>query len=242
MPARVDRLEAEVARRTPGASRSRAPGATTRAPMPSGPSSHFWAATAYSVRARGRRSRTGSRRRSARRRRRRGRPAAWAISAMAGDRQHRAGRSTARARATTSRVRGVDRGRRTPRASVASSPPSPTSTKSISTPRGRAARRAGRARPACSSVVVDGAVAGSPVDGHDDRRSCRRSSSGSARSRPTSVPSTAATAARASAIRWRTLEPVVGVGPAGRQLAGRRSRPSPPRSRPGSGPTEPVLR
>ena len=47
VPAESTRLEARGSRRRPGAGGSRARGRTARAPIPSGPSSHFWAATAY---------------------------------------------------------------------------------------------------------------------------------------------------------------------------------------------------
>ena len=96
--------------------------------------------------------------------------------------------------------------------------------------------------PGCSRLVVTARSPGLPVDRPDRRCSCRRSWRGSARCRPTSAVSTAATAARASAIRWSSLVEVVGVARARSSARRSRARPSRRPSRRAAARPSPVFR
>ncbi len=98
---------------------------------------------------------------------------------------------------------GRDRARRMRRSSGRRRRRRPRRRSRPRSPAGRAARRADRRRPACSERLVTARSPGRQSIGQGRRHSCRRSSSGSARRTRRRSPTTAATAARASAIRAR---------------------------------------
>ena len=204
-------------RRTPARAGRAPPGATASAPMPSGPSSHFWAGMAYTSAPVAARS-TGI--------------APGALRAVddderaagvgeLGDRARPAGRRpspTARATATTARVRSSIAASKAARTSASSSPPAPMSTKARSMPGARrAGRTAARSRRGARGCVVTArspgrqSIATTPMFMPSVVEWVSAMSS-------TSAVRTAATAARASSMRWRISSEVVDVGPAGAQL------------------------
>ena len=183
--------------------------------MPSGPSSHFWAGDRVDVGARSPRGRRGIAPDALRAVDDDERAARVGDLGDAGDRQDRAGRPQHVRDDHEPRLRSsiaASKAARRPR--VVAAVADVDEVDLDPEPGAQVVQRPDAAR--VLEARRHGPVAGSPVDRPARRCSCRRSSSGSARCPPASAVSTAATAARASAIRWRVSGQYVDVGPPGR--------------------------